>query len=102
MFLGGMADEGVLRLGDEEMVALVKQELLAVLNIREEPVATRVHRWPRAMPQYEVGHLSLVKEIEAACVALPGLYLAGNAYRGVGVPDCIHSGQMAAERAAAS
>jgi len=49
------------------------------------------------MPQYDVGHLSLMQQIEAVCAALPGLHLAGNAYHGVGVPDCVRSGQLAAE-----
>jgi oxygen-dependent protoporphyrinogen oxidase len=50
------------------------------------------------MPQYHVGHRQLVARIEARAAALPGLQLAGNAYHGVGLPDCIHGGQPAAER----
>jgi oxygen-dependent protoporphyrinogen oxidase len=50
------------------------------------------------MPQYHVGHLNLVAQIEARAAALPGLELAGSAYRGVGVPQCIRSGEAAAER----
>ena len=59
----------------------------------------RVFRWPRAMPQYTVGHLDRLALIEQRLDAQPGLFLAGNAYRGIGIPDCIASGEAAAERA---
>src|SRR5439155_10135173 len=98
-FFGGARDAAVLSLPDEQLSALAQRELRDILSIAAEPAFIRLHRWPRAMPQYEVGHLSLVQQIETACASLPGLYLAGNAYRGVGVPDCIHSGQLAAEQA---
>jgi oxygen-dependent protoporphyrinogen oxidase len=98
MFLGGTADEAVLRLSDEEIIALVRKELLAILNIREEPVATRVYRWPQAMAQYEVGHLTRVEVIERRLGEMPTLALAGNAYGGIGVPDCIRSGREAARK----
>ena len=98
MFLGGTADEAVLRLSDEEIIALVRKELLAILNIREEPVATRVYRWPQAMAQYEVGHLTRVEVIERRLGEMPTLALSGNAYGGIGVPDCIRSGREAARK----
>ena len=71
---------------------------LAILNVREEPVATRVFRWPQAMAQYEVGHLTRVGVIERSLAAVPTLALAGNAYGGIGVPDCIRSGREAAKK----
>ena len=60
------------------------------------PLLTRIHRWPRGMPQYVLGHPERVERIEAAVAAHPGLALAGAAYRGVGIPDCILSGEDAA------
>ena len=97
VFFGGARDEAVLSLPDDQLSTLAQQELRAILAIDAEPSFTRVHRWARAMPQYDVGQLSLMQQIEAACAALPGLHLAGNAYHGVGVPDCVRSGQLAAE-----
>ena len=63
---------------------------------------TRLHRWPASMPQYRVGHLSRVETIERRVAGLPGLALAGAAYRGVGIADCVRSGEAAAEAALAS
>ena len=62
------------------------------------PVLTRLHRWPASMPQYRVGPLTRVETIERCVAALPGLTLAGGAYSGVGIADCVHSGEAAAER----
>jgi protoporphyrinogen/coproporphyrinogen III oxidase len=59
-----------------------------------------VFRWPRAMPQYTLGHLERLATIERRLAGWPGLFVAGNAYRGVGIPDCIASGEAAAEAAA--
>jgi oxygen-dependent protoporphyrinogen oxidase len=98
LFLGGTSDDAVVRLSDEEIIELVKQELLAILNIREEPVAMRVYRWPQAMAQYEVGHLTRVELVERRLRTMPTLALAGNAYGGIGVPDCIRSGREAARK----
>jgi oxygen-dependent protoporphyrinogen oxidase len=97
-FVGGALGSGVMRLDDGGMVAAVREELSALLRLEAEPHLVRVQRWPNAMPQYEVGHLERMAEIERATLALPGLALAGSAYRGVGVPDCIRSGEEAAER----
>ena len=97
VFFGGARDEAVLSLPDDQLSTLAQQELRAILAIEADPAFTRLHRWARAMPQYDVGHLSLMQQIEAVCAALPGLHLAGNAYYGVGVPDCVRSGQLAAE-----
>jgi protoporphyrinogen/coproporphyrinogen III oxidase len=98
MFLGGTGDEAVLRLSDEEILATTKKELLDILNVREEPVAMRIFRWPTAMAQYEVGHLTRVEIVRRELEELPTLALAGNAYAGIGVPDCIRSGRDAAKR----
>jgi len=101
MFLGGTADPAILQAADEAIIDVVKKELLTILNIREEPVATRVFRWPQAMAQYEVGHLTRVEVIERRMREMPTLAVAGNAYGGIGVPDCIRSGREAARKIAA-
>ena len=67
--------------------------------MRAEPQLTRVARWPVSMPQYRVGHLTRVETIEHRVQTLSGLSLAGGAYRGVGIADCVRSGEAAAERA---
>lgn len=96
-FVGGALQEARALEDDEAMIANVRAELGALLGIRDEPLLTRIHRYPRAMPQYRVGHLGRVARIEEAAAALPGLHLCGNAYRGVGIPDCVASGEAAAE-----
>jgi oxygen-dependent protoporphyrinogen oxidase len=98
LFLGGMADQEIVRASDEVVISTVKKELLELLNVREEPVAVRIFRWPMAMAQYEVGHLTRVGVIERRLKELPTLALAGNAYSGIGVPDCIRSGREAARK----
>lgn len=86
---------------DSQLIAAVESELAAILKIEVPTEFARIYRWPRAMPQYEVGHLDTVTRIEAATRALPGLQLIGNAYRGIGIPDCVREGKRAAERALA-
>jgi protoporphyrinogen/coproporphyrinogen III oxidase len=81
---------------DDRLVDLARAEL-RVLGIKAEPVLARIHRWRRGMPQYVLGHPERLERIEAAVAEHPGLALAGAAYRGVGIPDCILSGELAAE-----
>lgn len=97
-FLGGTRDEAVLSLSEEEILRTVRDELAQILHLSAEPLAAQVYKWPRAMAQYSPGHLERVVRIERLRDALPGLALAGNAFRGIGVPDCIRSGMEAAER----
>ncbi|MFO0891898.1 MAG: protoporphyrinogen oxidase [Isosphaeraceae bacterium] len=99
-FLGGAFRPDVLALEDETLCAMADRELGELLAIRGKPLFGRVSRWPEVMPQYELGHLELVASIESRASALPGLALAGNAFRGVGVPQCIQSGEQAADRVA--
>lgn len=101
-FLGGMKNENLLDASDEELVATVRRELEEILGIEAEPETTRVARWRRAMAQYAVGHQERVARIRARVAALPGLRLAGNAYDGIGIPDCIRLGRQAAKELAAS
>jgi oxygen-dependent protoporphyrinogen oxidase len=81
---------------DAELVRLARSEL-ALLDVSAEPTLTRVQRWPLGMPQYILGHPERVDRIEALVAEHPGLAVAGAAYRGVGIPDCIASGEAAAE-----
>ena len=96
-FLGGALGAAVLGESDEELAARARRELGDALGVVAEPVLTRVHRHPASMPQYRVGHLDRIEAIERKLRTLPGLALAGGAYRGVGIADCVHSGEQAAE-----
>jgi len=98
-FLGGARDPDALGFSDEEVVGMVRQELKEIMNFTAEPLFFRVHRWPASMAQYPVGHRGRVSAIEERLQDLPGLYLAGNAYSGIGISDCIRTGRGAAEKA---
>jgi oxygen-dependent protoporphyrinogen oxidase len=100
-FVGGALQPDILTLDDTALVAAVQRELTALLGITVPPLLSRVARWPDAMPQYHVGHLDRLGRISARLETQRGLYLAGNAYGGVGIPDCIRSGEEAAEAAVA-
>jgi oxygen-dependent protoporphyrinogen oxidase len=97
-FLGGARDPSILDQPDDEVLRIVRQELQAILNLTVEPLFTRVYRWKDAMAQYNVGHFERIDNIERACRELPTLALAGNAYHGIGIPDCVRSGTDAASR----
>ena len=96
-FLGGMKNEALLAESNEKLVAAVRRELQAILGIDAEPEYTQVSRWRRAMAQYAVGHQERVKRIATRVANLPGLRLVGNAYDGIGIPDCIRLGRTAAK-----
>jgi oxygen-dependent protoporphyrinogen oxidase len=98
-FLGGSRDLEVLKLPDEEVVALARRELKEILNFSFAPLFCRIHRWPASMAQYPVGHAERVRRIQSQLEELPGIYLAGNAYSGIGISDCIRTGKAAAQRA---
>lgn len=100
-FLGGMEDAAVLNESDERAVAAVLEELRRIVPFTAGPLFTRVHRWPRSMAQYTVGHPGRMAELESRLALIPGLAVAGNAYQGIGIPDCIRMGRSAAERTAA-
>jgi oxygen-dependent protoporphyrinogen oxidase len=99
IYLGRFGGRDVTADGDDELVALARDEI-AFLGVSATPELTRVHRWPLGMPQYLLGHLDRLERIDAAVAGYPGLALAGAAYRGVGLPDCIASGEAAAESVA--
>ncbi|MEX2173269.1 MAG: protoporphyrinogen oxidase [Pirellulaceae bacterium] len=98
VFVGGAMQPDLAALPDGELRELVLAELRDLLGLTGEPEFFEVARWLGAMPQYHVGHLELVRQIEQRAAAVPHFALAGNAYRGVGVPQSIHSGEQAAER----
>jgi len=97
-FVGGPGKEEMVSLSDEEMIASVRRELKVLMGLDAEPVLTRIFRWEKANPQYDVEHLTLVRQIFDQCQEIQGLYLTGSAYEGVGIPDCIRQGQQAAEK----
>jgi oxygen-dependent protoporphyrinogen oxidase len=98
-FLGGSRDPDVLKLPDEEVIAVVRQELKEILNFAFAPLFCRIHRWPASMAQYPVGHAERLRRIQSQLEELPGIYLAGNAYSGIGISDCIRTGRAAAQQA---
>jgi oxygen-dependent protoporphyrinogen oxidase len=105
-FLGGMKNEALMAAPDAALVATVRRELSQILGNRvlpqsAQPEHAQVSRWPRAMAQYAVGHQERVQLIARRVAALPGLRLAGNAYDGIGVPDCIRLGRKAAKEVVA-
>lgn len=83
---------------ERELLALAMEELNLTLGIAAEPLVSRVFLWDRAMPQYNLGHPERLQRIDSALQHYPDLALAGNGYRGIGIPDCIHSGELAVER----
>jgi protoporphyrinogen oxidase len=82
---------------NEQLMEIANQEIAALLSVTGKPLLQDIRRWPSTMPQYHVGHVQLVRKIRTLAQRFPGLKLAGNAYAGVGIPHCIHSGEQAAE-----
>jgi oxygen-dependent protoporphyrinogen oxidase len=97
-FFAGSKAENISELSDDAIIAIVRNELQQILGLRATPLFARVYKWKSAMAQYGVGHLERLDRIERLRQQLPGLALAGNGYRGIGVPDCVRSGQEAAEQ----
>ena len=97
-FLGGVLQHEMMNLADDDMITAAHDEFQALLGITAAPQFAVVRRWPYSMPQYLVGHLARVAEIERLAAEIPALALAGAAYRGVGIPDCIRGGEAAAEK----
>jgi oxygen-dependent protoporphyrinogen oxidase len=98
LFVGGAQRPELVDYDDAALIALAREELRTVLGIVAEPSLVRVTRWKGAMPQYNLGHGARVERIAARVARVPWLEIAGNAYGGVGVPDCIVAGEGAAER----
>ncbi len=98
-FLGGIGDPGILDESDENVVKIAREELRRVLGLTAAPVSHVIARWPRSMAQYNLGHIQRVEEIRRRVKEIAGLHLAGNAYEGIGIPDCIQTGRAAAKAA---
>ncbi len=101
-FFAGSNAADVWQLSDDAIIAVVRNELQQILRLRSEPIFGRVYRWQSAMAQYGVGHLERLDRIERLRRQLPGLELAGNGFRGIGVPDCVRTGQDAARQVLSS
>lgn len=97
-FLGGTGDADVLEESDAAVLSAVLEELRDIVGVSQPPEFTQISRWRRSMAQYTVGHEERIKEAELRAAAIPALYLAGNAYHGIGIPDCIRMGKEAAEK----
>ena len=80
----------------------IEEDLKRLMGITAEPLFVLNHRWPDSMPQYTVGHAARLVEIEGRVKQIPGLYMAGNSFNGIGIPDCVRSAQKAAEAIAAA
>ena len=101
LFAGRFGRRDLLGTPDEELFTLARAEVQATLGIRAAPRLQVLHRWNMGMPQYTVGHLGRVQDIRARAAAVRGLFLAGAAFDGVGVPQCVGSGAEAAASAIA-
>jgi protoporphyrinogen/coproporphyrinogen III oxidase len=99
-FFGGKAAERLMRCGNDEAASVARLELARVLGPLPEPQVTVVRRWPRSLPQYGVGHLERMAELNERVSTFDGLWLLGNGYRGVGVPDLVRDARYAARRTA--
>jgi oxygen-dependent protoporphyrinogen oxidase len=98
VFFGGSRSPQSMELSDDELLQMVQEQLLDLTGITTRPLFTRIYRNHRANPQYDVGHLDRIETIEKT---LPeNLFVTGSAYQGVGVPDCVHQGQLTAQKIA--
>ena len=100
-FLGGGRDPRRLEASDDELIELAREELSRLLHITGAPIMSRLSRWTRQSPQYEVGHLQRVAAIDRRLSSIPGMFVTGSGFRAIGIPDCIADGRETAARAAA-
>ncbi|MCL4467858.1 MAG: protoporphyrinogen oxidase, partial [Deltaproteobacteria bacterium] len=96
-FVGGTANQEMVFKSDDEIAGLVRAELKDIMGVTAEPLFVRIYRWDRAMPQYTIGHGSRIKTIEQLTAGLGNIQLCGSAYHGIGISDCINSGNTAAQ-----
>ena len=97
-YLGGVGREAILQQDDEALVRCVRDELASIVGLQAAPHYVDVNRWHRAMPQYTIGHLDRLAQLETAVSRFGGLSITGAGYRGVGLPDCIRDGAETAAR----
>jgi oxygen-dependent protoporphyrinogen oxidase len=96
-FVGGALQPEMFALDEDAMIAAVREDLRALLGVTAPPLFAHVEKWPRSMAQYVVGHADRVARVRERLARLPSLRLAGNAYEGAGLPDCIRGGWKAAD-----
>jgi oxygen-dependent protoporphyrinogen oxidase len=99
-FVGGPRNQEIMKVSDEELIEIVRKQLVEIMGLKPDakPLFARVFRWTMGMPQYTMGHLDRVAEIEARSAEVAGLALAGGSYRGVGIPNSIESGERAVSK----
>ena len=97
-FVGGPHNQKIMERSDEELVDVVTKEFRSILGLTAQPAMSRVFRWTLGMPQYTMGHLDRIAAIDGVMEATPGLAVAGGAYTGVGIPNCVESGEAAASK----
>lgn len=100
--LGRIGEDEVLQRPDEELVSIVRTELELITGLVAEPIDSHVQRWGGALPQYPLGHLARVARVRAAVAEVPGLAVCGATYDGVGIPACVASAHIAADRVLAA
>lgn len=98
VFIGRAGQEVDIPWDESGLLDLAQGELRQTLGITAEPLLTRIFRWEKAMSQYNIGHPARLERIDSLLGAIPGLALAGSGYRGIGIPDCIHSGELAVDK----
>ncbi len=98
VFIGRAGQEDDIIWDDDKLLDIAREELELTLGISAEPIVSRVFIWEKAMPQYNLGHPEKLVAIDAALAEMPNIALAGNGYRGIGIPDCINSGELAAKK----
>lgn len=96
-FVGGATNPEIVQKSPEELVALVHQEIAPVLSLRNQPVFSNVTVWPRALPQYNLGHCARLKKVEKLCAGYPGLHLVGNYLHGPAIGTCIEQALKVAD-----
>jgi protoporphyrinogen/coproporphyrinogen III oxidase len=97
-FVGGPHNQAIMAESDERLAEIVLNELREVLGVKGDPLFAKVFRWEKGMPQYTMGHLDRVDAIETRSAEVPGFAIAGGSYRGVGLPNCVESGERAVSK----
>ena len=96
--MGRAGQEAEIPWDEPGLLSIAQEELRLTLGITAQPLLTRIFRWEKAMSQYNVGHPARLERIDTLLGSHPGMALAGNGYRGIGIPDCIHSGELAVDK----
>jgi oxygen-dependent protoporphyrinogen oxidase len=97
-FVGGAKNEEIVSWEDGKLLTAVEGDMGEILKITGTPQVARIYRWPKSMPQYTLGHEERLKRVEQGLAQLPGLFVTGSAYRGIGISDCVHEAALIAEQ----